>query len=570
MTTLADKNLNPGNLKDPQTGQFRQFNSEADGYSALMNDLQAKVNANPNSTLYDFSQKYAPASDSNDPAQYTVNLANKLGIDPTTKLSDLQSRIPEWAQAVASNEGYTPANGFKTQATQTQKVIQLQAQNKTTPLTSSTNQDQSLGGQINSRFSDIGTGISSLFGGNSATGQTRASGLLQTVGGAAGIVGDVVNKGIELIPGVKAIEGVIGQGVGDLAKTPVGQSIVKSIQDFSTAHPELSKDIGAGFNILTAIPILKGLGVVKNVALDGASSVLKEQAEKTFAKESSSVIGKSATGSEFIRTNPNVVKDMIDERLMPDIKGTVYDATESMNKSESLLKDLNSKIKTSLNDPKYTTVAENPKTIFDNVLNGYTDRNGNVVKGFSDSNFTSDDIMQNGRDLTPQNGKIWDKFEAGQANMSDINKLRSDLDQAVQSVYTSEKLPPITKRMGSELSGAMRDFVQSNAPETQGDFSRMSKIYKIQKGLDFMNTKPVKPGLIGGYIKGATSGAPFAGHIGNRVASKLAGTTVGILKRTGEDASRIALSEVKKKGLGLVKNALLQKSGKGLSNTINQ
>ncbi len=107
MATLADRNFNPGNLRDTQTGNFRQFPSENEGYSALMNDLQAKVNNNPNATLYDFSQKYAPASDKNDPAQYTVNLANQLGVTPTTKISELQQRIPDWAKAIAKNEGYT-------------------------------------------------------------------------------------------------------------------------------------------------------------------------------------------------------------------------------------------------------------------------------------------------------------------------------------------------------------------------------------------------------------------------------------------------------------------------------
>ena len=119
MPTLADTNYNPGNLRDVTTGNFRQFNSEGEGYAALMNDLQGKVTGNTrtglngSSSLYDFAQKYAPSGDNNNPAQYTANLANSLGVRPDTKLSELQSRIPDFAQAIAKNEGYTAAKGFK-------------------------------------------------------------------------------------------------------------------------------------------------------------------------------------------------------------------------------------------------------------------------------------------------------------------------------------------------------------------------------------------------------------------------------------------------------------------------
>jgi hypothetical protein len=126
--TVADRNFNPGNLKDTKTGKFRQFSSEGEGYSALMNDLQGKVKGtsttglNGNSTLHDFANTYAPPSDNNNSAQYTVNLANKMGVRPDTKLSELQNRIPDFAQAVASNEGYTSAKGFK--SSQPQDVSQ--------------------------------------------------------------------------------------------------------------------------------------------------------------------------------------------------------------------------------------------------------------------------------------------------------------------------------------------------------------------------------------------------------------------------------------------------------------
>jgi hypothetical protein len=107
---LAITNNNPGNLRDVKTGGFRKFNSPDEGYTALMNDLQAKVTGasstglHGGSSLYEFAQKYAPRTDKNNPENYTIQLANQMGIRPDTKLSDLQSRIPEFAYAIANNE----------------------------------------------------------------------------------------------------------------------------------------------------------------------------------------------------------------------------------------------------------------------------------------------------------------------------------------------------------------------------------------------------------------------------------------------------------------------------------
>jgi hypothetical protein len=107
---LANRNNNPGNLKDPSTGQFRQFSSPQEGYAALLNDLeikksgQSKTGLTPDSTLADFAKVYAPASDKNDPAQYTANIANHMGARPDARLRELDTG--KWAEAIANAEGY--------------------------------------------------------------------------------------------------------------------------------------------------------------------------------------------------------------------------------------------------------------------------------------------------------------------------------------------------------------------------------------------------------------------------------------------------------------------------------
>ena len=112
MENIPTRLNNPGDLKDPSTGEFRQFDDSAQGYEALLNDLQGKITGNtktglgPNSTLVDFSKVWAPVTDNNDPGQYAANLATKMGVAPNATLGSLQPQIGKFAEAIASNEGF--------------------------------------------------------------------------------------------------------------------------------------------------------------------------------------------------------------------------------------------------------------------------------------------------------------------------------------------------------------------------------------------------------------------------------------------------------------------------------
>lgn len=197
-------------------------------------------------------------------------------------------------------------------------------------------EDSSLGQQLKGRLSDAGTALS-----DAASGKINPlSGIIQTVGAGAGAVGDVINKGLELIPGVKQVENLIGKGFGKLADTPVGQSVSKSIQEFSTAHPELAGDIGAGFNIITAIPILKGLGVAKDVAETSIARALKGAAIKGFVKDVSEPLAKTISGRDLLagKDFEDVLKKgIIDQGNFPDVENV--DGVPKFNVTEALAKN---------------------------------------------------------------------------------------------------------------------------------------------------------------------------------------------------------------------------------------
>lgn len=130
MQNIPTQNNNPGNIKDPATGQFKVFSSPEEGFSALTDDLQHKISGatstglTGDSTLSDFSNVWAPASDKNDPKQYAQNLASQLGVDTNTPIKALGSRIGDFASAIAKNEGYQGMNPFQAQTAQAAEIPQ--------------------------------------------------------------------------------------------------------------------------------------------------------------------------------------------------------------------------------------------------------------------------------------------------------------------------------------------------------------------------------------------------------------------------------------------------------------
>lgn len=117
---LPQANNNPGDLRFAgQTGAsqgksgFADFPTPQDGYAALLNDIQTKINRSPNETLEQFSDSYAPADDGNNPAEYTAKLATQIGggTSPNTTIGSLEPQISKFADAIANNEGYTAGTG---------------------------------------------------------------------------------------------------------------------------------------------------------------------------------------------------------------------------------------------------------------------------------------------------------------------------------------------------------------------------------------------------------------------------------------------------------------------------
>lgn len=117
------RNNNPGNLKDPSSGEFRTFNDPQEGALANLADLQLKISGDSPAMKAKFGDNYepnlsnlistwAPASDNNNPAAYADFVSKKTGIPIDRKLSveDAARILP----AIAEFEGGQPYNALAT------------------------------------------------------------------------------------------------------------------------------------------------------------------------------------------------------------------------------------------------------------------------------------------------------------------------------------------------------------------------------------------------------------------------------------------------------------------------
>lgn len=426
--------------------------------------------------------------------------------------------------------------------------------------------DPTLGQDLSGRLQDATTGLNTIIQGT-GHGTGLLSGALQIGGAIGGGIGDVVNKGLELIPGVKAIEGVIGQGIGKLAQTPVGQSIVSSLQSFATAHPELSKDLGAGFNIVTALPILDGIGAVKDVALDGISNALKTTAENVAEKNFTATAARTVGGRAALEAGgKEAVGTLVQERALPEIVDGKYATKEASDKLSAQISQIE-----------------------DNELQP-------AIKSVSTSGIDTKQPLENLRQEALQN--VQEQFKSsgnvGQAKAA-VNKIFDDYKQSYGDYVSLEDVNDMKRgirgsvnfnspKLDSDISYHVGQVLQKNIetsaeklglPDIGAINQKMARLIKAQNMLKYIKGKPIKQGVLGGIVKdvataggealGNSSGIPLAGgyigrEAGSAASKKLASIPEAILRRTGKDAVQNSItSAAKTAGIGAI-GALSQKA----------
>lgn len=361
------------------------------------------------------------------------------------------------------------------------------------------------------------------------------SGILQTGGGIAGAIGDVTNRALEVIPGVKQIEGLIGQGFSKIANTEVGQSVLTELKTQAEKHPELAKDMEAGFNIVSALPILKGLSVAKNVTMDAIATSLKDAAEKSFTKDMTTILEKNMKGGQLLKRNPDIVKTILEERALPDIEDGKFAVKEAYNKLSERISDIDEQeLQAAL---KKANVPETSSRI---PLEQYRKE---AISLAEDELKDPSSIEQYFDRLTKKYGDYPTLEQMNEAK----RKVAKNISQAGFNSPTMNTDKIVRSILQKSVEDGARALGLSDVAEIN---QKMARLIQAQDALKILNNKKVPTSFIGDATKtgatvageaiGNSTGVPFAGAlagrgIGGYVEKKMAGgLTRSILERTGK------------------------------------
>lgn len=379
--------------------------------------------------------------------------------------------------------------------------------------------EESLGDQLKGRGQDVvqalglsGQGVNETMSGHPVRGLFDVgSGVLQTVGAAAGGAGDIIGKGFGLIPGVKQAEGLIGQGVGKLAQTGPGKAVVGAAQDFSAKHPVVAKDIGSAFNIGSLATGGIGGKIAKDAVEEGVvqgarkgilGGLAKDVAQKSAVKQAEELLGstptkgavKSAVRGGRVSVEggvPGVVNDAAKQASVDEVaraimegkipKGLAADKSAAIKKAaDDMAVDLEkqlSKERPFVASPDGVVQSPyiHPREI-DDLLNSALEKIGQDPTMVGNAEESAKRILNKFKSFLPQGRDI---------TASDILQARKSLDQWIGGLAGGSKVfDPAYENAKSIALRAIRqganDLVAAKAPDvTVKDLlRRQSHLYR--------------------------------------------------------------------------------------------
>lgn len=493
-------------------------------------------------------------------AYYQVKKYKDQGLDPGQIASKWNSGSPDnWKD----HKGTTIINGkpisYDTPAyvqgvkAHYQQLMPSQGGYQTQPAVSAPTgvpeapQEQTLGSKLQGRVQDASHGLGLATQGGIGN---IAQGALQAVGAGAGAVGDIAQKGLEFIPGVKSLEGALGGLVGDAANTPLGQSVVSTAQQFTQQHPELAKDIGAVGNIASVIPLFKGVGLAADAVKTGASKAfegsLAGMAEKELTGATSATIsGRTALGAAQAR-GIEPVKEIISKRYIPTITDGKYDFAPAYEKAKADMTTLEDNYQKLLDTSAATgnvadkipveTVRKAALADVERELSG----TGNVKAALKKVNNIFDENIKQKGDLI---------------SLSDLNAMKRKVRESVN--FKSSNLESgVAYNVGQSLQNAVESYGEkAGVAGIKEANKQMAHNIEARKFMKMLNGKSPKVGKLGkvlregsadvaggaGELAGNMVGLPFVGALGGRalgrgIAGGGKGTVLKLLSRAQERA----------------------------------
>ena len=386
---------------------------------------------------------------------------------------------------------------------------------------------------LKGRGTDFQRGIETAARGGTNFLGNLAMGAIQTVGAVAGGAGDLVNAGLQFIPGVQAAE----KGIENLAEkalnTSTGKDVSAALGDFANKNPDIAKTIGGGVNVLAAIPILRGLTAVKDaVANTGVAAFrgrIEESAKKEIEESLTKVPGRSVARANARGIDP--VDYMITNSALPEVvpnpsggfmyssKKAIDDLSKQLDGDELLLQEM---LTTAIKKNTMVSLDDARKQVLKDIrLNFPLSGNFTPAVRAVDDYFDSVGASSGGRN--------W-------ISLNELNDIKRDVRGAVFNVAGDIKGTASAEIKYSIGQSVMKQIEEVAAKAGAKDVRKLNQemakkieAIKVLEAMDGKNLK-VKRGLmkeaaVGGASIAAEGGAAAIGL--PPVAAALAGRSLG-------------------------------------------
>lgn len=219
---------------------------------------------------------------------------------------------------------------------------------------SQTEEKDTLGSSLSKRVFQAGSAISDTASGK----QGLISGVLQLGGAGAGAVLDTTGAALKATPVIgsiiKGTEKLVGKGVEKGLETDAGQDLLTGYSKFAEENPIAAKNIGSIANMVSVIPLFRGVAMGVGAAKGAINSAFRESIEQAAEKELTQTISRVRSGGMHLRDvsdrgmNPigQIVKD---PDLLPEIdtdaKGIArYNTSKAEQRLSDQIDDIDDKL----------------------------------------------------------------------------------------------------------------------------------------------------------------------------------------------------------------------------------
>lgn len=373
--------------------------------------------------------------------------------------------------------------------------------------------ETTLMGDIGRTASEAGGDLATAIGKGVSGEINPLSSILQSGGalaeGALGTIGDIIHH----TPVVKDIV----KGVGDVSEslvqgaldTEAGQKGVAYAQKFAQEHPEASGNIGAAVDIASAVPVFKGIGLVKNKiaggidsALHGSKDAVLETVSKPLTpKKMAEAVATRGTVTRGLLRDVDIAPNPFEVKIANTIKREVPDFSPdksllyNIGVTQSRVNQLNNQIKAKV------------KELGADRIYSYRELGASLNNIERPLLVTSDATLNNAYNRVISKAMEIAKKKGGK--VSNLLDVRQEFDVFIKrqfpNLYSSENLTPMRQAVG-DIRDALTDFTVKNLPEGTGLKETLTTEHLLIKAIENMSVKATK-----GASKelGVSAGAKF-------------------------------------------------------------